>query len=403
MKTLLEVNNISKSFVFYDSSLRKLLSILFGIPKPKYINVLDNISFNLNETKSIGIVGLNGCGKSTLLKIISGVLKPSLGSFKLNGSVISILELGMGLNSEFTGRENVYLALSLNGLRNDEIESLIPEIFKFSELGDYFDRPIKIYSSGMYLRLAFSIATAKKADLVIIDEALSVGDASFQYKCFSRLNSYKKQGTSFLIVSHDKNTILQLCDDVLLIDKGKQIFFGNPMIAYDIYNAKLSEKQKNVSINIETKNQKKFATIESGNKLAEMFDIRLINPSNDISYGSPIKIKLKLLCKKNFNQLLLGVGIKDMKGTLITGTNTDYLSKNLKKLKKNCTYCLTINFKNIFNEGYYVLQLAVQGENNHTEENIHWIDNAIDFTSINKKKKFVGFVDSNININLESF
>jgi len=396
MKNILEVKNISKSFAFYESSLKKLSGTIAGFPKPRQIDVLSNISFNLGKSKSLGIIGLNGSGKSTFLKIISDVLNPSSGKFKLNGNVISILELGMGLNSEFTGRQNVYLAMSLYGIHNQEIEKLISNICKFSELGEYFDMPIKLYSSGMYLRLAFSIATAKRADVIIIDEALSVGDVSFQYKCFSRLNAFKKEGTSFIVVSHDKNTILQLCDEVLFLDKGKNIYYGNPMIAFDLYNAKLSEHQKDVSISLS--NTGNSSVIESGNKLAELFDIKLTNKSSDIKYGSHISLKLKLKCNKNFKKLIFGIGVKDNKGVMVSGLNTDYINKNLKHLKKDFIYQIDLRFKNIFNQGFYSLQLSVQGSDNHSENNIHWLDNAINFNSVALGEKFVGYVKNNVHI-----
>ena len=202
--------------------------------------VLQDVSFSVQSGEAVGIVGINGAGKSTLLKMITGTTQPTTGSVHLVGNVAALLELGMGFHPDFTGRQNAIMAGQLLGLSKHEIDSLMPEIEAFAEIGDYIDQPVRVYSSGMQMRLAFSVATAKKPDILIVDEALSVGDAYFQHKSFERIRQLGKQGTTLLIVSHDKGSIQGLCSRAVLLNEGRLVMQGAPDEIMDYYKAQFA-------------------------------------------------------------------------------------------------------------------------------------------------------------------
>ena len=215
------VENINKDFKIYTRPQDRLAEILLRRPRHKLYHVLRDISFAVPDGKSIGIIGDNGAGKSTLLKLLVGTLQPTSGSIQTHGQVAALLELGAGFHPEFTGRRNIYLNASLLGVPDDDIAELERGIIEFSELGDFIDRPVKTYSSGMYVRLAFSIATMVRPDILVIDEALSVGDLAFQKKCVQRMNEFRQQNKTMAFCSHSMFHVQELCDIVIWIDKGE--------------------------------------------------------------------------------------------------------------------------------------------------------------------------------------
>ena len=215
------VSNLHKSFKIYDSPKDRLGEIILRKPRHQLYHVLSDISFALPDGKSLGIIGNNGAGKSTLLKLLVGTLKPSSGTLELNGQVAALLELGAGFHPEFTGRRNIYLNASLLGVPDDNIAKLEKDIIEFSELDYFIDRQVKTYSSGMYVRLAFSIATMVRPDILVIDEALSVGDMAFQRKCVERMNQFRAEQKTMVFCSHSMFHIQELCDTAIWIDKGR--------------------------------------------------------------------------------------------------------------------------------------------------------------------------------------
>ena len=215
------VENINKDFKIYTRPQDRLAEILLRRPRHKLYHVLRDISFAVPDGKSIGIIGDNGAGKSTLLKLLVGTLQPTSGSIQTHGQVAALLELGAGFHPEFTGRRNIYLNASLLGIPDDDIAELERGIIEFSELGDFIDRPVKTYSSGMYVRLAFSIATMVRPDILVIDEALSVGDLAFQKKCVQRMNEFRQQNKTMAFCSHSMFHVQELCDIAIWIDKGE--------------------------------------------------------------------------------------------------------------------------------------------------------------------------------------
>lgn len=220
--TLLSVNNLGKAYRSYYSEWQRFAR-WFGIairPREEHW-VLRHVSFDIRPGEAIGIMGQNGAGKSTLLKMIAGTLQPSEGSVHVNGRVAAILELGMGFNPELTGRQNVLHSAGLMGYSHAQILQVMSDIEAFAEIGEYFDQQVRTYSSGMQVRVAFAVATAFRPQILIVDEALSVGDSYFQHKSFDRIRQFQQQGTTLLLVSHDPTSILTLCDRTLLLENGK--------------------------------------------------------------------------------------------------------------------------------------------------------------------------------------
>jgi lipopolysaccharide transport system ATP-binding protein len=290
--------------------------------------VLRDISFSVKPGEAVGILGVNGAGKSTLLKMITGTTQPSEGSVSIQGRVAALLELGMGFHPDFTGRQNVYMAGQLLGYTSDEITGLMKGIEDFAEIGSYIDQPVRVYSSGMQVRLAFSVATAKRPDVLIVDEALSVGDSYFQHKSINRIREFASQGTTLLIVSHDAAAILALCDRAILLDGGRLAMEEQPQAVLDYYNAMLAERAQETVRQEQTPNG--VATI-SGTGEARVTDIALIDESGDrveiVEIGKRVTLRIQVSVRSPLKRLVLGYMIKDRLGQTVFGTNTQYLQE----------------------------------------------------------------------------
>lgn len=254
----IEVNNISKAFPVYARPYHRLLQMLSRTNKQRWYQefvALRNVSFEVERGETLGIVGRNGSGKSTLLQIICGTQTPSAGQVNVNGRVAALLELGSGFNPEFTGRENVFLNGMVLGLSQEEIEQRFEAIAAFAEIGDFMERPVRTYSSGMYVRLAFAVAINVTPDILIVDEALSVGDEAFQRKCFARINRIREEGATILFVSHSASTVMELCNRAVLLDSGEVLAIGSPKYVVSRYHKILySPTEKFENIRAEIKN-----------------------------------------------------------------------------------------------------------------------------------------------------
>lgn len=392
--SLLSIHNLGKAYRTYRSEWHRFAS-WFGIPiKPKEEHwVLKHVSFEINPGEAIGIIGQNGAGKSTLLKMITGTLKPTEGQVQVNGRIAAILELGMGFNPELTGRQNVCHAAGLMGFNSEEINKVIPDIEAFAEIGEYFDEPVRTYSSGMQVRLAFSVATAYRPEILIVDEALSVGDAYFQHKSFSRIREFQEQGTTFLIVSHDRGAIQNLCDRAVLLENGMVIKDGNPEEVFDFYNAIIADKENSI---IETK------TLEDGNVQTssgtgevKFKNITLFNSQNDetdiVGVGEEVKLKFVVEVNEDVKSLVLGCGIKDRLGQMIFGTNTFHKKQIIEEPKAGDLYIFTVKFLANLGVGSYSVHSSLVEELSHVDRNFQWLDRALMFTVVNfNKPEFVG-------------
>ncbi|AYG67910.1 MULTISPECIES: ABC transporter ATP-binding protein [unclassified Rhizobium] len=234
-ETAIICRGVSKSYGLYNSSAQRLRSLIFGASHIKRFTALNSLDVEIKKGEFFGIIGRNGSGKSTLLQMISGIIPPTSGHIHVNGRVGAMLELGAGFNPEFTGRENARLNAQILGLSNADITAAMPEIEKFADIGDFIDRPVMTYSSGMFVRLAFAVQTAINPDILIIDEALAVGDIFFRMKCYDRLNALKANGTTVILVTHSSEDIMYYCDRALLLDHGNALFCGDPTEAVNRY------------------------------------------------------------------------------------------------------------------------------------------------------------------------
>jgi lipopolysaccharide transport system ATP-binding protein len=233
-----EVADLSKCYEIYRRPQDRLKQVLWGARRKLYSEfwALRDVSFQVRRGQTVGIIGRNGAGKSTLLQVLCGILTPTTGHCKVDGRVAALLELGAGFNPEFTGRENVYMKATIMGLKRREIDRRFDEIAAFADIGEFIERPTKTYSTGMYLRLAFAVATSVEPEILVVDEALAVGDAAFRRKCYSRMQSIQQNGGTILLVSHADNTVVQLCDWVMLLDRGEVLLTGAPTAVTAKYN-----------------------------------------------------------------------------------------------------------------------------------------------------------------------
>jgi len=389
MKKILEVKNITKIYKIYKSNFDRLKEIFTNKTYHREFVSNDDISFDLYEGETLGIIGTNGAGKSTILKIIAGVSNASSGSVIKKGRVTALLELGTGFNNEISGYENIFLNGTLIGMTQAQCHEKAQEIIDFSELGSYINEPIKTYSSGMKMRLAFSIALYSDPQILIVDEALSVGDAHFGAKCTKALALRKKQNMSIIYVSHDLNSLKLLCDRLVMLNKGKLVEHGTPQDVINKYNfliAKLNDTDD--ALKISEQNSNSFGT----------FDVEIkkitINKNGqaleDFETGDKVDIELEIYSKIDTDDLTIGIHIRDKYAQDIYGTNTFYQNVSL-SLKADTTYTCTYSMQLNIGSGKYTLGAALHTSDWHTELCYHWIDNAINFNiSGTKEKLFIG-------------
>ena len=286
--TRISVNNLYKDFKIYDKPQDRLVEIILRNPRHKVYHVLSDISFALADGKSLGIIGDNGAGKSTLLKLLVGILQPTSGSIQLKGQVAALLELGAGFHPEFTGRRNIYLNAALLGVPDENIPDIENDIIEFSELDYFIDRPVKTYSSGMFVRLAFSIATMVRPDILVIDEALSVGDMAFQKKCVQRMNEFREQQKTMVFCSHSMFHVQELCDTAIWLDKGKIQEIGDSDKVVGHYEDYCNSKKVYHSIREDMPHEN---NTESNNEEPKVQDCKI----NSLTVNSPEGIELTSL------------------------------------------------------------------------------------------------------------
>ena len=400
------VNHLGKAYKQYPTRWARFAEWLLPDIHPQHRLhwVLQDINFTVGSGEAVGIIGLNGAGKSTLLKMITGTTQPTTGSVHISGRLAALLELGMGFHPDFTGRQNVVMAGQLLGLGVEEINTLMPEIEAFAEIGEYIDQPVRVYSSGMQVRLAFSVATARRPDVLIVDEALSVGDAYFQHKSFERIRDFRKQGTTLLIVSHDKMAIQSICDYAILLEAGGIAMQGKPEAVMDFYNAKLAD-QAGQQIRQTNAGDGRVKTI-SGTCEAEVGHIALLNdlgqPIEVVDVGQPVNLKIEVKINNDIPRLVLGYSIKDKYGQTVYGTNTHHKAMALHNIKAHSQYIFNIAFPANLGPGTYSVQTALHSDDTHLSNNYQWQDLALVFNVVNVTKNyFVGlaWIDPEIAIN----
>ena len=393
----IQVNNLGKAYKQYPGRWSRLAEWLTpgNTVRHQLKWVLKDINFKVEAGEAVGIIGINGAGKSTLLKLITGTAQSSTGQVNISGRVAALLELGMGFHPDFTGRQNAIMAGQLLGMTAQEVINLMPQIEAFAEIGEYIDSPVRVYSSGMQMRLAFSVATVKRPDVLIVDEALSVGDAYFQHKSFERIREFRNLGTTLLIVSHDKAAIQSICDRAILLEGGRLSKEGTPEEVMDYYNARLSERE-NITIRQTVLVDGKIQTT-SGTGEATVSDIALFDELGErcevVDVGSPVTMQVKVLINAPIPRLVLGYMIKDRLGQVMYGTNTHIKSLPIDDVK--CGDLITYNFAFSLNlgPGSYSVATALVSSDTHLTNNYEWRDLALLFTVANiTREHFAGCV-----------
>lgn len=363
---MIKVEGVSKKFKLYRSPADRLKEILFRRPYHKDFVALDNISFELGPGQTLGIVGQNGAGKSTLLKILSGVMIPDKGTIQINGNVTGLLELGTGFNPEMTGLENIYMNGILIGMTKDEIDRKKQTIIDFSELGEFIQEPIKTYSSGMTVRLAFSIAIHADPTCFLVDEALSVGDAYFQQKCMRKIQEFRAGGGSIVFVSHDMNAVKTLCDTAIILDYGRMIDTGKPKDVVDFYQNLILKKSHQGDIPVVViKNEKDNANVGSTSSTGqvELISFTIYNENDkEVSYiesENIVKIIYEIKALTDIDEPQYGLFIRNKLGLSIFETNTYCMNVKTQKILKNQIAIVKWEMKIPLIHGTYTFSIGV--------------------------------------------
>ncbi|MGU3401333.1 ABC transporter ATP-binding protein [Brucellaceae bacterium D45D] len=394
MSYILDVNNVGKSYAVYRSNLQRFAN-WFGasIAPASEFWANRNVSFKIKQGEALALIGQNGAGKSTLLKMITGTVRPNEGTVTMSGRISAILELGLGFNPEFTGRQNIYQAGGLMGFSLGELEEMMPAIEDFAEIGEFFDKPTRVYSSGMQARLAFALATAKRPDVLIVDEVLSVGDSYFQHKSFDRIRQFKDEGTSIILVTHSMGDVRALCDRVILLDKGTVMKDGAPDEVVDYYNAMIAERENARLIVEQKRGQNGWLHTRSGTFEAEIDKIVLLDadtrePISTAQVGQKLLLKLVARANQDIPRLVLGYMLRDRTGHVVWGTNTWHTKQVVPELKANEQLVFDMPFTCTLGPGSYSVSVSLSSSDTHLENNYEWQDNSVVFDVINIKKPF---------------
>lgn len=344
---VLSVKNVSKRFEMYDKPRHRLQQMLLGPFGKKYYRefwALRDINFEVHRGECVGVIGRNGAGKSTLLQIVTGTLQPTFGEVSIQGRVAALLELGSGFNPEFTGRENVYMNAAILGLTKKETDDKFQEIVDFADIGEFIDQPVKTYSSGMMVRLAFAVNVAVNPDVLIVDEALAVGDIAFQQKCYTRIRQLIEKKVSIIFVSHDLGTIVNLCDTAILLHDHSILSIGSPDHVVEMFRKLLTTGKSRTDQETSANSKEQLSKINSkllhnpnkkeyGNREVEILDWGILNPEgipvDTVICGNSVSFFLKIHFNKQISSACIGFFLKDLKGNEITGTNTEYLKNSI--------------------------------------------------------------------------
>lgn len=403
------VSNLTKTYKLYENNKIRIIDGLFPGKKKRYqeFNALDDVSFQIEKGEIVGIIGKNGSGKSTLLKIITGVLSPTVGMAKVNGRISALLELGAGFNPEYTGIENIYLNGTLNGITREEMSKKVDDIAAFAEIGDFINQPVKNYSSGMFVRLAFAVAVHSNPDILIVDEALAVGDAAFQAKCMARMNQIMKSGATVLFVTHDMNTVKRLCQRCIYLENGKKIMEGSAEELADIYlrriRASMNEEhlklmdapaviervEENTEKSVESYVNEAFLErtklFTEGTGAVKFIDCRLLNDIGEevVSFVFNERMHIKtVICINETGQLGVAYHIRDDKNMELLGSSTYRENGKLLDAKRGEMYEIEFITPLPIIEGNYNITLLVSRPviENRTALFLGMIENAAVFT-----------------------
>ncbi|EZP53997.1 ABC transporter ATP-binding protein [Delftia sp. RIT313] len=416
---ILVVSNVGKAYKRYARKWSRVREWLTDKPNHEKNWVLRDLNFSVNRGESVGILGVNGAGKSTLLKIITGTTQPTTGSVTIHGRVAALLELGMGFHPDFTGRQNIFIAGQLLGLRSDEIAANMNNIEAFAEIGDYIDRPVRTYSSGMQMRLAFSVATAVRPDVLIVDEALSVGDAYFQAKCFQRIAYFKEQGMTLLLVSHSPGDVVKHCERAILLKDGRIEQDGSSRSVTNVYLDELFGRKKDIGTQSSVVAEDSAQKLVSGGNL-DVFHTRpgyhkqehrwghggavildYIFSSNGEDYSSRLESNsvtdfyFKVRFESDFDSVVPGFLIKTLEGIFLYGTNSFVSTGEEESISVSAGEIKIFQFSLplSLNEGHYMVSFGISS--GLPLQELTPLDRRYDALMINigRPQKFWGIVD----------
>ena len=417
-KKVIQIRNLSKMYKLYDRPSDRLKESLGLSRKKRYKEhyALRDVNFEIEEGECVGIIGTNGSGKSTILKIITGVLSPTEGEVQVDGRISALLELGAGFNMEYTGLENIYLNGTMIGFSEKEIDERLDAILEFADIGDFIHQPVKMYSSGMFVRLAFAVAINIDPEILVVDEALSVGDVFFQAKCYHKFEEFKEQGKTILFVSHDLSSISRYCDRVILLNKGVKLDEGSPKAMVDMYKQLLVNqdpvKQGPKEEKQDAKEKENWRegflvnpdTLEYGEKQAEIIDYTVLDEngrqSNTIEKGTTFRIKMKVRFNENIQEPIMAFTFKNVQGTEITGTNTMYEKASVKHPSAGAECVVTFEQKMDLQGGEYLLSFGCTGYRDGEFTVFHRLYDACNITVVSTKNT-VGFYDMNSRVSIE--
>ncbi|MBT9316769.1 ABC transporter ATP-binding protein [Leptothoe spongobia] len=398
----ISLTNVSKAFKRYHRPVDRLKEILLpGKQRADEFWALQNINLEIPKGETIGIIGRNGSGKSTLLQIIAGTLQPTTGNIKVNGRVSALLELGSGFNPEFTGRQNVFFNGRILGLSQDEIAARFDEIADFADIGDFIDQPVKTYSSGMFVRLAFAVAVHVEPEVLIVDEALAVGDVVFQHKCMRRIKALMDANVTTLFVSHDASAVKTLCKSAFMLEAGKFYASGAPNDVFIEYMKLVTEIELNQSTkesshanalqqvfpadNKNSSQELKVNPSRRGSGRATIDRIQLFHENGDLAIASPIfkfNENISFLADVSINapleSFILGFFICDKNGNELFGSNTKEENVAIGSLNTGDKFTFKFSFKLPLRAGGY--SLTVAGAEDYTTTTCDWLDNVTVFT-----------------------
>lgn len=411
-ETAISVNNVVKVYKLYDK-MRDRLKDAFGLGRGTYkpYYALNGVSMDIRRGETVGIIGTNGSGKSTILKIITGVLHPTSGEVTVNGRISALLELGAGFNPEYSGLENVYLNGTMMGFSEKEIDEKLPAILEFADIGDYVYQPVKTYSSGMFVRLAFAVAINIEPDILIVDEALSVGDVFFQSKCYHKFEEFREMGKTIVFVSHDLNSIAKYCDRVFLLNKGTLLGVGSSKEMIDAYKQVLVGQYKAGGSKGTTESALDEAfskaegvnpnVLEYGDGRARITEYYLTDEggtrTNALLKGTEFTLHLTVKFQENLPAPIFAFTIKNVQGTEITGTNTMVEKAFLDGVRAGQVKKITFTQRADLQGGEYLLSLGVTGYEGDNFQVYHRLYDVLNMTVVSEKNT-VGFYDVNSRI-----
>ncbi len=425
----IRVRDVSKMYKLYNRNRDRVMDA-FGLSKqPRYREhyALYGLSFDVKRGETVGIIGTNGAGKSTILKIITGVLNPTSGEVDIDGRISALLELGAGFNMEYTGIENVYLNGTMMGYTREEIDAKMDDVLSFADIGDFVFQPVKTYSSGMFVRLAFAVAINIDPEILIVDEALSVGDVFFQNKCYKKFDDFKKLGKTILFVSHDLGSISKYCDRVILLDHGKKLAEGSPKDMINIYKKVMTGTDAKDAVASSAGKQTSTASKsikdikgdnlwknnflinpnlnEYGSKKAQIIDFAIVDSdgilTNSIVKGDMFTIKYKVMFNETIKNPIFTYTFKNIKGVDITGTNTMYEKEDVEVALEGEQYVVSFKQEMNLQGGEYLLSMSCTGYDDSGKLTAyHRLYDVLSITVVSDKNT-VGFYDMNSEVNIE--